>query len=88
MTTMKKLDIRFTREQDSKKAALQQKMIAKLEEVLPKRIAEKFDNVEVRIRTSSSQGFDVSGFDKDTKKKFLAYLEDLWNDDSLVQLDE
>ncbi|MBF0751771.1 MULTISPECIES: DinI-like family protein [unclassified Pasteurella] len=81
---MKKLDIRFTKERDSKKITRQQKMIARLEEVLPKRIGEKFKDVDVRIRTSSSQGFDVSGFDKDDKEKFLAYLEELWNDDSLL----
>ncbi|WP_244149439.1 DinI-like family protein [Rodentibacter rarus] len=81
---MRKLDIRFTKERDSKKISAQQKMIERLEEILPKRIAEKFDNVEVRIRTSSSQGFDVSGFDKNDKNKFLEYLEELWNDDSLL----
>ncbi|OOF46746.1 DinI family protein [Rodentibacter trehalosifermentans] len=81
---MKKLDIRFTKERDSKKIAIQQKVIARLEEVPAKRIAEKFNHVEVRIRTSSSQGFDISGFDKEDKKKFLEYLEELWNDDSLL----
>ncbi|OOF49555.1 DinI-like family protein [Rodentibacter trehalosifermentans] len=81
---MKKLDIRFTKERDSKKIAIQQKVIARLEEILPKRIAEKFNDVEVRIRTSSSQGFDISGFDKNDKDKFLEYLEELWNDDSLL----
>ncbi|QPB43080.1 DinI-like family protein [Rodentibacter haemolyticus] len=81
---MKKIDIRFTKERDSKKIAMQQKAIERLEEILPKRIAEKFSDVEVRIRTSSSQGFDVSGFDKDDKTKFLEYLEEIWNDDSLL----
>ncbi|WP_232842169.1 DinI-like family protein [Rodentibacter haemolyticus] len=51
---------------------------------MPKRIAEKFNDVQVRIRTSSSQGFDISRFDKGDKKKILEYLEEIWNDDSLL----
>ncbi|OOF38564.1 DinI family protein [Rodentibacter rarus] len=81
---MKKLDIRFVKEHNSKKISAQQKMIERLEEILPKRIAEKFDDVHIRLRVSSQQGFDVTGFEDDEKEKFLAYLEELWNDDSLL----
>lgn len=82
---MKKLDIRFTKERDSKKIAKQQVNIDRLQEILSKRIAEKFSNVEVRVRTSSSQGFDITGFKGDDKTKFLEFLEELWNDSSLIE---
>lgn len=81
---MKKLDICFAKEYNSKKAAIQLKIISKLEDVLPKRIAEKFNDVQIRIRISTSQRFDISGFDDKEKKLFLEYLEDLWSDSSLL----
>lgn len=62
-------------------------MIAVLQDRLPKRIAEKFADVQVRIRFSSSAGVEVTGFkDKDEKSKFMEYLEELWADDSLVEI--
>lgn len=81
---MKTLDIRFAKERDSKRIEMQQKLIVRLQEVLPKRIAEKFADVNVRIRLSSSQGVDVTGFKGEEKTKFLDFLEELWNDSSLV----
>lgn len=83
---MKQIDIRFTQEKDRKKAEYQAAMIAVLQDRLPKRIAEKFTDVHVRIRFSSSAGVEVTGFkDKDEKNKFMEYLEELWADDSLVE---
>ncbi|WP_273382676.1 DinI-like family protein [Actinobacillus porcinus] len=84
---MKQIDIRFTQEKDRKKAEYQAVMIAVLQDRLPKRIAEKFADVQVRIRFSSSAGVEVTGFkDKDEKSKFMEYLEELWADDSLVEI--
>lgn len=83
---MKQIDIRFTQEKDRKKAEYQAAMITVLQDRLPKRIAEKFADVQVRIRFSSSAGVEVTGFkDKDEKNKFMEYLEELWADDSLVE---
>lgn len=82
---MKELDIRLLRETDSKKVAYQTEVISKLQQRLPKQIAVKFSDVKVRIRVSSSSGFDIKGFDKEEKKRFLEYLEELWNDDSLLE---
>lgn len=82
---MKRLDIRFRKESDKKRAAAQLEMLAKLSEKLPLRIAEKFDDVSVRIRLSSEAGYDISGFKDDDKKKFLEFLEEVWNDDSLLE---
>lgn len=84
---MKQIDIRFTQEKDRKKAEYQAAMITVLQDRLPKRIAEKFADVQVRIRFSSSAGVEVTGFkDKDEKSKFMEYLEELWADDSLVEI--
>ena len=84
---MKQIDIRFTQEKDRKKAEYQAAMIAVLQDRLPKRIAEKFADVQGRIRFSSSAGVEVTGFkDKDEKSKFMEYLEELWADDSLVEI--
>lgn len=83
---MKYLDIRIKKETDKKHAAAQLEMISKLTERLPARIAEEFSDVDVRIRLSSENGYNLSGFkDKDEKNKFLTFLEELWNDDSLVE---
>lgn len=43
-------------------------MIQKLSERLFQRIENKFSNVHIRVRLSSSSGINVSGF-KDTEKK-------------------
>lgn len=82
---MKRLDIRFRKESEKKRAAAQLEMLAKLSEKLPLRIEEKFKDVNVRIRLSSEGGYDISGFKEEEKKKFLEYLEELWNDDSLLE---
>lgn len=81
---MKVLDIRFVKERDNKKLAMQQETMDKLMERLPERIAEKFDDVNVRVRFSSSSGFDISGFRGDDKEEFLAFLEELWDDPFLL----
>lgn len=81
---MKKIDIRFAKERDSKKAIMQDKIIVKLQQVLPERIATKFDDVNVRIRISTSQGVDLSGFSSEEKEKMLEFLEEIWNDSSLI----
>ncbi|MCK3658009.1 DinI family protein [Pasteurellaceae bacterium Pebbles2] len=84
---MKQLDIRFTKERDRKKLEHQTALIERLQYILPQRIAEKFDDVNVRIRFSSSSGADISGFkDPDEKKRFQAFLEDLWSDDSILEV--
>ncbi|MFD1806265.1 DinI-like family protein [Pasteurella oralis] len=82
---MKKLDIRFKKETNKKLEQQQLEMISKLSERLPNRIAEKFNNVFVSIRLSSSTGYEITGFSSDDKKKFLEYLEELWNDDTLIE---
>ena len=83
---MKQIDIRFTQEKENKKAEHQTNLIKLLQERLPKRIAEKFSDVQVRIRFSSSAGVEISGFkDKDEKEQFMAFLEELWADDSLIE---
>ncbi|MDG6895095.1 DinI-like family protein [Volucribacter amazonae] len=81
---MKKIDIRFAKERDSKKAIMQDKVIARLQQVLPERIATKFDDVYVRIRISTSQGFDLSGFSSTEKEKMLEFLEEIWNDSTIL----
>lgn len=82
---MKQLDIRFVKEKDKNRAQQQTVVIARLQERLPDRIAEKFDNVNVRIRFSSSAGADVTGFsDKEEREQFMEFLEELWQDDTLV----
>lgn len=83
---MKQLDIRFAKEHDSKKAAAQAAIMEQLKTVLPKRIEERFSGVNVRIRLASSQGFEISGFTNKTEKdKFTEYLEELWNDSTLIE---
>ncbi|MDO4431290.1 MAG: DinI-like family protein [Lonepinella koalarum] len=83
---MKQLDIRFTQERENKKAEYQLQVISRLQERLPKRIAEaEFKDVSVRIRFGSA-GVDITGFkDKEEKKRFSEFLEELWNDSSLVE---
>lgn len=82
---MKVLDIRFVKERDNKKLAMQEQTMHKLMERLPERISEKFDDVNVRVRFSSSSGFDISGFRGDEKDDFLAFLEELWDDPFLLE---
>lgn len=81
---MKTLDIRFVKERDKQRLAEQEKTIEKLTQRLPERIAEKFSDVNVRVRFSSSSGFDVSGFKGDEKETFLAFLEEIWEDPLLL----
>ncbi|WP_386688621.1 DinI-like family protein [Lonepinella sp. MS14437] len=84
---MKQLDIRFVKERDGKKLEYQIALIERLQQVLPERIAEKFNDVNVRIRFSSSAGADISGFrDSDEKARFTEYLEELWMDDSILEM--
>lgn len=82
---MKTLDIRFRQETEKNAAAQQLELMNKLTERLPQRIAEKYDDVNVRIRFSSSPGYDLTGFKGDDKTAFLAFLEEIWNDDSLIE---
>lgn len=83
---MKRIDIRFKQETDKKKSAAQLEMIAKLSERLPLRIAEKYDDVNVRVRLSTSGGYELTGFkDSKEREKFLEFLEELWHDDSLIE---
>ncbi|MDY2946941.1 MAG: DinI-like family protein [Mannheimia varigena] len=81
---MKMLDIRFVKERDSKKLAEQEMTIQKLTQKLPSRISEKFQGVEVRVRFSSSSGFDIFGFKGDEKNRFLVFLEEIWEDPFLL----
>lgn len=81
---MKTLDIRFVKERDKKRLAEQEKTIELLAQRLPDRIAEKFSDMNVRVRFSSSSGFDISGFRGDEKEAFLAFLEELWEDPFLL----
>ncbi|MEG9487621.1 DinI-like family protein [Mannheimia indoligenes] len=81
---MKTLDIRFVKEHDKKRLAEQEKTIEKLTQRLPDRIAEKFSDVNIRVRFSSSSGFDVSGFKGDKREEFLAFLEEIWDDPFLL----
>ncbi|WP_439240348.1 MULTISPECIES: DinI-like family protein [unclassified Lonepinella] len=84
---MKQLDIRFVKERDNKKLEYQMALVERLQQVLPQRIAEKFSDVNVRIRFSSSSGADISGFrDSDEKQRFTEYLEELWMDDSILEM--
>lgn len=83
---MKQLDIRFSKEKDAKKLAYQTNVIARLQQVLPQRIAEKFPDVNVRVRFAGSAGAEISGFkDKEEKKRFSAFLEELWEDSSILE---
>ncbi|MEG9489414.1 DinI-like family protein [Mannheimia indoligenes] len=56
----------------------------KLTQRLPDRIAEKFSDVNIRVRFSSSSGFEVSGFKGDEREEFLAFLEEIWDDPFLL----
>ncbi|MDH2999652.1 hypothetical protein A1D23_06035 [Chelonobacter oris] len=53
---MRQLDIRFVKETNAKKANYQLETIAKLQERLPKKFGDKYSDVDVRIRFSSSPG--------------------------------
>lgn len=83
---MKQLDIRFSQEREAQKAEYQLTLIARLQERLPKRIADAgFLDVNVRIRFGSAS-VEISGFkDKEEKKRFSEFLEEVWNDSSLVE---
>lgn len=83
---MKQLDIRFTQERESKKAEYQLTLISRLQERLPAKIADAgFQDVNVRIRFGSAS-VEITGFkDKEEKKRFNEFLEELWNDSSLVE---
>lgn len=81
---MKVVDIRFLKETDHKRQQAQAEMMQKLSDRLPSRIAEKFKNVQVRVRFSSSSGLDISGFRGDDKKRFMELLEEIWNDPFLL----
>lgn len=82
--TMKTVDIRFVKERDSKKLAEQEKMMARLAERLPERIEEKFADVYVKIRFSSSSGLEISGFRSEEKEKFMEFMQELWDDPFLL----
>ncbi|MDH2924065.1 DNA-damage-inducible protein I [Nicoletella semolina] len=82
---MKIVDIRFVKERDSKKLAAQMEMMEHLDKILPERIEEKFSDVQVKIRFSSSSGFDVSGFKGEEREAFMSFLEELWNDPFLLE---
>ncbi|MEG9531496.1 hypothetical protein [Mannheimia indoligenes] len=40
--------------------------------------------MNIRVRFSSSSGFDVSGFKGDEREEFLAFLEEIWDDPFLL----
>lgn len=82
---MKQLDLRFVKEQEAKKAQYQLETMAHLQAVLTTRIAEKFSDVNVRVRFSSSSGYELSGFRGEEKEKFLDYLQELWEDSTLLE---
>ncbi|MDO4697267.1 MAG: DinI-like family protein [Pasteurellaceae bacterium] len=81
---MKTVDVRFVKESDRKKQQAQEEMMHKLSSRLADRIAEKFNDVRVRVRFSSSSGLDVSGFRDEEKKRFMAHLEEIWDDPFLL----
>lgn len=84
---MKQLDIKFVKERDVQKAAQQAAIMTQLEARLPQRISESFDDVDVRVRFSSAAGIEVTGFkDKEERKRFMRLLEELWMDDSLLEM--
>lgn len=81
---MKVIDIKFTKEHDSKRQQAQAEMMQKLSERLSQRIEDKFSDVRIRVRLSSSSGLDVSGFRDTEKKQVMEWLEDVWNDPFLL----
>ena len=81
---MKNIDVRFAKESDPKKQQAQAVMMQKLSSRLSDRIAEKFSDVQVRVRLSSSSGIDVSGFTNDEKKRIMTHLEEIWDDPFLL----
>ncbi|MDH3000413.1 hypothetical protein A1D23_00855 [Chelonobacter oris] len=56
---MRQLDIRFVKETNAKKANYQLETITKLQERLPKKFGDKYSDVDVRIRFSSSPGMVI-----------------------------
>ena len=82
---MKILDIRFVKERDKKRIAEQERVMANLTKRLPARIAEKYSDVNVRIRFSSSSGYDISGFKGDQKERFVEFLQEIWDDPFLLE---
>lgn len=82
---MKVVDIRFVKERDNKKLTEQINMMARLEQVLPERINEKFDDIRVRVRFSSSAGLDLSGFRKEEQETFMEFMQELWDDPFLLE---
>lgn len=85
---MKQLDIKFVKERDSQKAAQQTAVMTQLETRLPERINESFDGVNVRVRFSGTTGIEVTGFkDKEERERFMRFLEELWMDDSLLDME-
>ena len=84
---MKQLDIKFVKEREAPKAAQQATIMTQLEARLPQRISESFDDVAVRVRFSSVAGVEVTGFkDKEERERFMRFLEELWTDDSLLDM--
>lgn len=82
---MRIIDVRFIKERDQKKLQQQQETMDKLASALPQRIAEKFDNVLVKVRYSSSPGFEISGFKGDERTAFLEFLQEIWEDPFLLE---
>lgn len=81
---MKLIDIKFTKEYDSKKQQNQAEIIQKLSERLSQRIQDKFTDVNLRVRLSSASGIDISGFKENEKKLVMEWLEEIWNDPFLL----
>lgn len=81
---MKVVDIRFVKESDNKRLAAQVEMMEKLAHILPKRIDEKFNDVQVRVRFSSSSALEISGFSKTEREKFMEFMQELWDDPFLL----
>lgn len=81
---MRTVDIRFVKERDSKKLAEQTQMMERLAKVLPERIEEKFADVYVKVRFSSSSGMEISGFRTEEREKFMELMEEIWDDPFLL----
>lgn len=51
---------------------------------LTKRIQDRYPSVTVRIRSSTNSGAVISGFNKSEKKILETYLEELFEDSTLL----
>lgn len=83
---MRRLDIRLAKVHDKTQAAQQLELVEKLQQILPQRISALFEDIHIRVRLSSSSAVELSGFrSKEEKEQLMAFLEELWTDDSLLE---